>query len=74
MNNKNVIHKVYMYYPKGRLTFIINLLAAMVSYYFNKSFLWAFFHYIFGWVYLIYCLLLGKFSEGKFVEIITSYF
>jgi hypothetical protein len=74
MKNQRVVQYVYHWYPKNILTTIVNILALLVSYYFNKSFLWGVFHFIFGWVYLIYCLLLGRFTDGKFVEIITSYF
>lgn len=56
------------------ITTVINILSAMISYYYNKSILWAIFHFIFGWIYMIYCLLLGRFSNGKLVEIISSYF
>lgn len=74
MKNTKEIVTVYHWYPKNLLTFVVNVVAAMVSYYFNKSFLWAFFHFLFGWIYMIYSLLLGRFSNGKLVEIITSYF
>ena len=53
---------------------IANIFAVMVSWYFNKSVLWAIFHYIFGWFYLLYSLLIGRFVDGGFIEIITSYF
>lgn len=56
------------------ITFLVNIVAVMVSFYFNKSFLWAIFHFIFGWIYMIYCLLLGRFADGKLIEILTSYF
>jgi len=51
----------------------INILAVMVSYYFNKSILWAIFHYMFGGLYLIYSLVIGRFSDGGFMDIINSY-
>ena len=55
------------------LKFAINLLAIMTSWYFNHSILWAIFHYMFGGIYLIYSLLIGRFSDGGFMEIINSY-
>lgn len=56
------------------INYLVNIVAAMISFYFNKSFLWAIFHFIFGWIYMIYCLLLGRFADGKLIEILTSYF
>ena len=52
----------------------INILAVMVSWFFNKSILWAIFHFLFGTWYLIYRLLIGSFKAGGFMEIINSYF
>lgn len=53
---------------------IINILAVMVSWYFNKSILWAIFHFCTGGIYLIYRLLIGSFSNGGFETIMKSYF
>jgi hypothetical protein len=53
---------------------VINIFAIMVSWYFNKSVLWAIFHWIFGLLYLIYCLLIGRFADGGFMENINHYF
>ena len=53
--------------------FAINLLAVAVSWYFNKSILWAVFAYIFSFFYLIYSLLTGRFADGGFMDIINSY-
>jgi hypothetical protein len=55
------------------IRFAINLSAMMVSFYFNKSVLWAIFHFFFGAFYLIYSLIIGRFSDGGFMEIINSY-
>tara|TARA_R110000822_G_scaffold161_3_gene755 strand:- start:17873 stop:18097 length:225 start_codon:yes stop_codon:yes gene_type:complete len=52
----------------------INVLAVMVSWFFNKSILWAIFHFLFGVWYLIYRLIIGSFKDGGFVEIINNYF
>lgn len=71
---KTVIKTVYRLYPKGMITFGVNILSVMVSWYFNKSVLWAIFHFIFGWIYLLYSLLIGRFADGGFMEIINSYF
>jgi hypothetical protein len=56
------------------LTAIANVIAALVSFYYNKSFLWAIFHFMFGWLYLIYSLLLGRFADGNLFVILSSYF
>ena len=53
---------------------VINLFSVMVSWYFNKSVLWAIFHWVFGLFYLIYSLLIGRFADGGFMEIINYYF
>ena len=57
----------------GYIKLAINILAVMVSWYFNKSILWAIFHFAFGVWYLIYRLLIGSFADGGFMEIINSY-
>ena len=54
--------------------FALDVLAVMISWYFNKSVLWAIFHFIFGPLYLIYSLIIGRFSDGVFMEIMNSYF
>ena len=53
---------------------IISVLAVMVSWYFNKSILWAIFHFFFGVIYMIYRLLIGSFRDGGFETIMKSYF
>lgn len=70
MAEKNVVTYVY----KSPLTWIINILAVMVSWYFNHSVLWAIFHFFIGWIYLLYSLLIGRFADGGFMEIMNSYF
>jgi len=52
--------------------FMTNIIAAAVSYHFNASIGWAIFHFIFGPLYLIYCFVLGIFSDGKLIEILSS--
>lgn len=52
----------------------IRIIAVCVSWYFNKSILWAIVHYIFGIWYLLYALLTGKFADGGFMDIINHYF
>jgi hypothetical protein len=59
---------------KNPLAFIINILAVMVSWYFNHSILWAIFAYMFGMIYMLYSLLTGRFADGGFMEIMNSYF
>lgn len=56
------------------ISFIFNVCAVLVSWYFNKSILWAIVAYFFGWIYLLYSLIVGRFSNGGFMEIINSYF
>lgn len=68
---KTVVVRTYL---KNPFTIIINIFAVMVSWYFNKSVLWAIFHWIFGLLYLIYSLLIGRFADGGFMEIINYYF
>jgi hypothetical protein len=69
--NKTVIRVINPF--SGWLKFAINISAVLVSWYFNKSILWAIFHYLFGSIYLIYSLLVGRFTDGGFLEIINSY-
>lgn len=49
------------------------ILAIMVSWFYNHSFWWALFHGIFGWIYLIYSLIIGRFADGNFMTIIHHY-
>ena len=70
METKTVIKTVY----KNPLTIVINIFAVMVSWYFNKSILWAIFHFIFGLIYLVYSLLIGRFADGGLMEIVNHYF
>jgi hypothetical protein len=67
---KNKVVTVY----KNPFTIIASIFAVMCSWYFNQSVLWAIFHFIFGWLYLLYCLILGRFADGGFMEIINHYF
>jgi len=59
---------------QGIINLCIRILAVMVSYHFKSSIGWAILHYILGPVYLLYCLLLGRFADGQFMEIINQYF
>jgi len=52
----------------------MNVLAVLVSWYFNKSILWAIFHYMIGPLYLFYRLLRGSFVNGGFMDIVSHYF
>ena len=74
MSNKSKKELVVNLYPKGILGAIVNIFALMVSWYFNKSILWGIFHFIFGFFYLIYRLIIGSFSDGGFMKIIEYYF
>lgn len=70
MSKEKVVYR-YVSNPYG---WVIRIFAIMVSWYFNKSILWAIFHYMFGLIYLLYCLLIGRFSDGGFMNIINYYF
>lgn len=61
-------------YIRSPFTIFINIFALMVSWFYNHSILWGIFHFIFGFIYLIYCLIIGRFADGKFMEIIHHYF
>ena len=52
----------------------IDIIAVLVSWYFNHSFWWAILHYMFGPLYLLYSLLIGRFADGGFMTIMNSYF
>lgn len=58
----------------GIINLCIRILAVMVSYHFNSSIGWAILHYLLGPVYLLYCLLLGRFADGQFIVIVSQYF
>lgn len=73
-NKKTTKEIVVRTYYRNPFAIIINVFAAMVSWYFNKSILWVIFHFIFGTIYLLYSLLIGRFSDGGFMEIINNYF
>jgi len=62
------------YRPWNPIPVIFGILSVMVSYHFNQSILWAIFHWIFSIPYLIYSLIIGRFADGGFMEIINSYF
>jgi hypothetical protein len=70
LETKTIVKHVY----KNPFIFVINIVSVMVSWYFNKSVLWAIFHYVFGLIYLMYSLLIGRFADGGFMEIMNSYF
>ena len=57
----------------GWIRLSINTIAVLVSWFFNKSILWAIFHFMFGTWYLIYRLLKGSFRDGGFMQIINNY-
>ena len=67
---KTIVYK----YGTNPINMLVGIVSVMVSWYFNKSFLWAVFHYVFGWIYLLYSLLMGRFADGGFMEIMESYF
>ena len=56
------------------LNLAATILSIMVSWFYNHSVLWAIFHGIFSWIYLIYSLIIGRFADGGFMNIINHYF
>ena len=57
----------------GLVRLIINVFALMTSWFFNKSILWAIFHFVFGFWYVVYRLMIGSFKGGGFLEILNNY-
>ena len=68
------IKEVRYYLLPSDWRMVYKVLAILVSWYFNKSLLWLVTHYLFGWIYLIYILLMGGFSNGGITDIINFYF
>jgi hypothetical protein len=68
------IKEVRYYLLPGDWRMVYKVLAILVSWYFNKSLLWLVIHYLFGWVYLVYILLMGGFSNDGITDIINFYF
>jgi len=68
---RNVVVRTYVRSP---FSWILNILAVLVSWFYNHSVLWAIFHYIFGPLYLLYSLLIGRFADGGFTKIMEHYF
>jgi hypothetical protein len=62
------------YHPWRPWNLAASVLAIMVSWFYNHSFWWAIFHGMFAWIYLIYSLIIGRFANGHFMEIIHHYF
>jgi len=68
------IKEVRYYLIPGDWRMIYKVIALLVSWYFNKSLFWLVIHYFFGWIYLVYILLTGGFSDGGITNIIDHYF
>ena len=68
------IKEVRYYLLPSDWRMVYKVLAILVSWYFNKSLLWLVIHYLFGWVYLVYILLMGGFSNDGITDIINFYF
>ncbi len=64
----------YHYNFSNPLNLAATILSIMVSWFYNHSVLWAIFHGIFSWIYLIYSLIIGRFADGGFMNIINHYF
>lgn len=75
MENKTnkQIRYVRKYYSHP-LNWAIMMLALMASWYHNHSILWLIFHWIFAPAYLIYTILIGRFADGQFMQMIHYYF
>ena len=68
--NKNII--VYQLLPTDwRLVF--RIVAVLVSWFYNQSLLWGIIHYFLGWVYIVYLILSGDFSNGGLGKVINFY-
>lgn len=58
----------------GLLTLLLDIFAAMISYFYFKSVFWAIICFIFGPIYVIYSLIIGRLSHGMWHIIPNSYF
>ena len=67
------IKEVKYYLIPGDWRLVFKIIAMIVSWYFNKSLFWLVIHYLFGWIYLVYILLTGEFSNGGFTDIVNHY-
>lgn len=68
------IKEVRYYLIPGDWRMVFKIIAMLVSWYLNKSIFWGIIHYLFGWIYLVYVILMGGFSNGGFNSIIDYYF
>jgi len=69
-DNKTIL-KYYLFPTDYRLLF--RIFAVFVSWYYNTSVLWGLFHFFLGWVYLVYVMVMGGFSEGGLGNVIDYY-
>jgi hypothetical protein len=67
---KTVVQKVYT----NPFNIFISIFAVMVSWFSNASIGLAILHYLIALPYLIYSLLVGKFADGGFMDIINTFF
>lgn len=58
----------------GFLYFLLQVYAAMISYFYFKSIFWAIVSFIFGPLYVLYSLIAGRLSHGMWQIIPNSYF
>jgi hypothetical protein len=63
--------KYHLFPTDYRLLF--RIFAVFVSWYYNGSVLWGLLHFFFGWIYLVYVMMMGGFSEGGLGDIIKYY-
>ena len=52
---------------------LFRIIAAFVSWYFNESVFWGVIHFFLGWIYLVYVMVMGGFSEGGLGYIFEYY-
>ena len=65
------IAKYHLFPTDYRLLF--RIFALFVSWYYNESVIWGLIHFFFGWIYLVYVMVMGGFSEGGLGDIINYY-
>ena len=65
------IAKQHLFPTDYRLLF--RIIALFVSWYYNGSVIWGVIHFFLGWIYLVYVMIMGGFSEGGLGDIIDYY-
>lgn len=52
---------------------LFRFVALFVSWYYNESIFWGLLHFFLGWIYLVYVMVMGGFSEGGLGLIVDFY-